>query len=192
MPISDYLRGVRAKVGHDFLLASAATGLVFDDAGRVLLARHSNAGLWVAPGGGIDPDESPADAVVRELWEETGLHVEPITLLGVFGGPSFRVHYANGDETGYVMVVFECRILGGTLTPDGEEILELRWVAAGELGDIPLSRWARDLLPTLVASRGRTLIPPVSWRPPSGERGPGGLSPTVITPAGRGRGPRRP
>jgi len=178
MAISDYLRGVRAKVGHDFLLATAATGLVFDDAGRVLLGRHSNAGLWVAPGGAIDPDESPADAVVRELWEETGLHVQPVTLLGVFGGPSFRVHYSNGDETGYVMVVFECRILGGTPTPDGEEVLELRWVAADELKDLPLSRWARDLLPALVASRGRTLIPPVAWRPP--------------TASGTGPGPRRP
>jgi 8-oxo-dGTP pyrophosphatase MutT (NUDIX family) len=170
MPISDYLQGVRAKVGHDFLLATAATGLVFDDAGRVLLARHSNAGLWVAPGGAIDPDESPGDAVVRELWEETGLHVEPVTLLGVFGGASFRVLYSNGDETGYVMVVFECRILGGTLRPDGEEVLELRWVAASELRDLALSRWATDLLPALVASRGRTLIPPPTWRPPAALR----------------------
>ena len=168
MPISDYLRGVRAKVGHDFLLATAATGLVFDDAGRVLLARHSNAGLWLAPGGAIDPDESPADAVVRELWEETGLHVEPVGLLGAFGGPSFRVQYANGDATGYVMVVFECRIVAGTPTPDGEEILELRWIAPSELRDLGLARWAKDLLPALVAHRGRTLIPPVTWRPPAG------------------------
>jgi len=165
MAISDYLRGVRAKVGHDFLLATAATGLVFDDAGRVLLARHSNAGLWLAPGGAIDPDESPVDAVVREVFEETGLHVEPVNLLGVFGGPSFRVRYANGDETGYVMVVFECRVLGGTPIPDGEEVLELRWVAPDELGGFAMSRWATDLLPALVASRGRTLIPRVTWRP---------------------------
>jgi 8-oxo-dGTP pyrophosphatase MutT (NUDIX family) len=170
MPISDYLRAVRAKVGHDFLLATAATGLVFDDAGRVLLARHSNAGLWVAPGGAIDPDESPVDAVVREVFEETGLHVEPVNLLGVFGGPSFRVHYANGDETGYVMVVFECRVLGGTPTPDGEEILELRWVAPDEIGSLPSSRWASELLPTLVANRGRTLLSPVTWRPPTNAR----------------------
>jgi 8-oxo-dGTP pyrophosphatase MutT (NUDIX family) len=165
MPISDYLRAVRAKVGHDFLLATAATGLVFDDAGRVLLARHSNAGLWLAPGGAIDPDESPADAVVREVFEETGLHVEPVNLLGVFGGPSFRVRYANGDETGYVMVVYECRVIGGTPRPDGEEVLELRWVAPDELAAFSLSRWATELLPALVAGRGHTLIPPVTWRP---------------------------
>jgi 8-oxo-dGTP pyrophosphatase MutT (NUDIX family) len=170
MPISDYLRTVRAKVGHDFLMASAATGLVFDDAGRVLLARHSNGGVWVAPGGAIDPDESPADAVVRELWEETGLHVEPVALLGVFGGPSFRVRYTNGDETGYVMAVFECRILGGTPQADGEEVLELRFVAPHELAGLGLSRWARELLPGLAASRGRTLIPPVTWHPPAGRR----------------------
>jgi 8-oxo-dGTP pyrophosphatase MutT (NUDIX family) len=167
MPMSDYLRNIRAKIGHEFLLATSATGLVFDDAGRVLLARHSNAGLWLAPGGAIDPDESPADAVVREGWEETGLHVEPVSLLGVFGGPSFRVNYANGDETGYVMIFFECRVLAGTPEPDGEEILELRWVGSGELRDLPLSRWAREILPALVENRGHTLIPPVTWRPPA-------------------------
>jgi 8-oxo-dGTP pyrophosphatase MutT (NUDIX family) len=87
-----------------------------------------------------------------------------VRLLGVFGGPSFRVRYANGDETGYVMVFFECRVLDGTPEPDGEEILELRWVAASELRDLPLSRWAKEILPALVASRGRALIPPVTWR----------------------------
>ena len=81
MPISDYLRGVRAKVGHDFLLATAATGLVFDDAGRVLLARHSNAGLWLAPGGAIDPDESPADAVVP--CTTTGIPSSPDAVMPV-------------------------------------------------------------------------------------------------------------
>jgi len=167
MPISDYLRGVRARIGHDYLLACAATGLVFDDGGRVLLARHTNGGVWVAPGGAIDPDESPADAVVREVWEETGLHVAPAALLGVFGGPSFRVRYANGDETGYVMAVFECRVLGGSPAPDGEEVLELRWVAADELPRLALSRWACELLPVLVANRGRTVLPPVTWRPPA-------------------------
>jgi len=55
------------------LLVPSITGLVFDDDHRVLLVRHSNGGVWVAPGGAIDPGEAPQDALVREVWEETSL-----------------------------------------------------------------------------------------------------------------------
>src|SRR5229473_7334772 len=134
MPISEYLRSLRSQVGSALLLVPSVTGLVFDrDDGRVLLVRHSNGGVWVAPGGAIDLDEAPQDAVVREVWEETGLRVEPIRLCGVFGGPECHVKYANGDEVAYVMAVFECRRLGGELRADQEETLEARYFAASEL-----------------------------------------------------------
>ncbi len=166
MPISDYMRAIRAKVGHDVVLTPSVSGLVFDDAGRVLLARHATGDLWAAPGGAVDPDERPVDAVVRELWEETALHVEPVAFVGVFGGPEFRVRYENGDVTAYVISIFECRVLAGTPRPDGEEICELRWVAHDDLTALALSPWARTLLPQLVASRGRPLVPAATWRPP--------------------------
>lgn len=67
MPISEYLRGLREKVGRDLLLVPSVTGLVFDGEGRVLLIRHSNGGVWLAPGGAVDPGEAPQDAIVREM-----------------------------------------------------------------------------------------------------------------------------
>lgn len=167
MPISDYLRGVRAKLGNDLILVPSATGLVFDEAGRVLLALHATGNVWAAPGGAIDPDERPVDAAVREVWEETGLVVEPVALAGVFGGPECRVRYDNGDETAYVITIYECRAIGGRLRADGEETLEVRWVAPHEIAALTLSRWARVVLPDLVANRGRPQVPPVSWRPPA-------------------------
>ena len=167
MPISDYLRGIRAKIGNDLLVVPSATGLVFDDDGRVLLALHSTGNVWAAPGGAIDPDESPVDAAVREVWEETGLVVEPVGLAGVFGGPEFRVRYDNGDETSYVISVFECRAIGGRLRADGEETLDVGWFAPHEVAGLTLSRWARRALAELIANRGRPLIPPVRWRPPA-------------------------
>lgn len=167
MPISEYLRGLRSKVGSTLLLISSVTGLVFDRDRKVLLIRHANGGVWVAPGGAIDPDEAPQDAVVREVWEETGLVVEPVRLCGVFGGPEFRVTYTNGDEAAYVMVVFECRAIGGELRVDREEALEARYVAASELQSVNLSTWARALLPPLLHERDASWIPPVTWRPPA-------------------------
>ena len=155
MPISEYLRGLREKVGHDLLLVPSVTGIVFDDRDRLLLARHSNGGVWVAPGGAIDPDESPSDAVVREVWEETGLSVEPVALCGVFGGPEFRVRYANGDEVAYVMAVFECRVVGGHLRADGVETLEARYFPAAEIAQLEVPRWMRVVLPRVAARSDR-------------------------------------
>ena len=166
MAMSNYVRRVRAKMGNEFLLMPSVTGLVFDEQRRVLLVRpiHRD-NVWVAPGGAVDPDEQPQDAVVREVWEETGLLVEPTELRGVFGGPEYRVWYANGDEVGYMMAVYECRPAGGSLKAGGDEISEARYFSADELGSITLSRWARVIVPHMMVNRGPWL-PPVTWRPP--------------------------
>ena len=166
MPVSDYLRELRALVGSRLLVVPSATGLVFDRDERVLLVRHADAGVWVPPGGAIDPGETPQDAVVREVFEEAAVHVEPVALRGVFGGPACRVRYRNGDEVEYVMAVFECRALSGTPRADGVETLEARWVATAELAELPLAAWARALLPALLGRRDGAWIPPVTWRPP--------------------------
>lgn len=171
MPISDYLRWLRSKVGTSLLHVPSVTGLIFDDDGRVLLVRHSNGGVWVAPGGAVDPDEAPQDAVVREVWEETGLLVEPVHLRGVYGGYDFRVHYENGDVTSYVMAVFECRRIGGVLQVDDDEVTAARWFAPAELGSVELAPWAKIVLPALTGSERTSWIPPVTWRPPAKSQG---------------------
>jgi 8-oxo-dGTP pyrophosphatase MutT (NUDIX family) len=153
--MSDYMRNLRARVGNTVLSVPSVTGLVFDDAGSILLVRHSNGGIWVAPGGAIEPDEVPQEAVVREVFEETGLRVEPTRLVGVYGGPDFRVTYENGDQTSYTMVVFECRRLGGEHRADQDEILDARWFSAGELAGLDLGRWARRILPGLMDPAAR-------------------------------------
>ncbi len=167
MPISDYLRELRTRIGTTLVLMPSVAALIFDDDGRVLLARHSNGGVWSTPGGAIDPDEGPQDAVVREVWEELGLRVEPTRCLGSFGGPEFRITYANGDVVSYVITAFECRRVGdGEIRPDGDEVLEARYVAAAELRELTLSSWAAVVLPTLMERR-TGWVSPVTWRAPA-------------------------
>ena len=164
--MSEYMRGLRERVGTMLVQVPSVTALVLDEEERLLLARVANGGVWVAPGGAIDPDEAPQDAIVREVFEETGLHVEPLRFVGVFGGPEYRVRYANGDEVSYVTSVFECRVLGGTLRPDGEEVLEVGWFSVDEVARLDVSRWARHVLPEVLAHRGEAWVPPVRCRPP--------------------------
>jgi ADP-ribose pyrophosphatase YjhB (NUDIX family) len=147
MPISPYLDGLRRAVGHELILVPSVTAIVFDLRGRLLLARHAEADVWVPPGGSIDPGERPADAVARETWEETGLLVRPLAIVGVYGGPEFEVTYGNGDRVGYVMTVFECGVVGGELRPDGEETRELRYFAETEIATLATPEWVGRVLP---------------------------------------------
>ena len=75
MAISDYLRRLRERIGHDLVFLPAVTVLIWDDDGQLLLMREEQTGLWQTVGGMIDPDESPSDAALREAEEETGLTV---------------------------------------------------------------------------------------------------------------------
>ena len=161
MPMSPYVAELRRRVGTMRLLLPSVTALVFDAEARVLLVEHGDTGAWVAPGGGIEPGETPADAAVRELEEETGLRARPVRVLGVFGGDDFVVRYRNGDEVEYVMTVFEMSVAGGALHPDGEEVLATGWFGADALPD-DLAPWARVVLPTVMADRATASFQPAT------------------------------
>ena len=162
MPISPYLARLRRTVGSELLVVPSVTIIVFDTARRVLLVQHSDVEAWVAPGGSIEPGESPADAVVREMREETGLLVEPLRVLRVYGGPEFRVTYRNGDQVDYVMTVFECRVVGGELRTDGIETLRGRYVPREDLGELELAKWAKIVLSQVFVQDGQEAY----FRPP--------------------------
>ena len=155
MSISSYIKCLRQHIGNKLIILPSVTAIIFDESNRVLLAKHADTKLWVAPGGSIEPNEKPIDAVVRETLEETGFVVEPIKIIGVFGGHEFEVIYSNGDRVTYVMTVYECKIVSGELKPDPSEISELRYVAASEFANLDLARWATVVLPKVYADRNK-------------------------------------
>jgi 8-oxo-dGTP pyrophosphatase MutT (NUDIX family) len=127
MPMSDYYKSLRDKVGHDLLLMPAVAAVIHDADGRVLMMRHHADGNWSLPAGAIEPGEAPTDALVREVAEETGLEVVPTKILGVFGGRYYRVTYPNGDKVEYTVTAFAADVRSGELhAPDGEA-LEFGW-----------------------------------------------------------------
>ena len=102
------------------------------------MLRRSDDGEWSLPAGAVEPGESPAAAVVREVGEETGLVVEPERVLGVFGGEGFRHTYPNGDVVEYTVVVFACRPVGGRLEPRDGEALGFGYFAPGAMPPLQL------------------------------------------------------
>lgn len=164
--MSAYLRDLRARVGTIRLVVPSVTGVVRDEIGRVLLVQQRDDGRWSTPGGAVEPDETPADAVVREVWEETGLLVVPSGVLGVHGGPGFLVRYPNGDETQYVSTIFSCVVSSGALRADGDETLAARYWSAADAADLPLASWLGPMLPLLFErSASKAWFEPPRWVP---------------------------
>jgi 8-oxo-dGTP pyrophosphatase MutT (NUDIX family) len=136
MGMSDYVRKLRDKVGHDLLFMSAVSGLVINDANEILLQRRSDTGQWAIPGGAIDPGEEPADAVIREVWEETGVTVVPERIVIVESGPEYFVRYPNGDEAMILAIVFACKPVSGEPHVHDEESLEVRYFPLNSLPEL--------------------------------------------------------
>ena len=110
-------------------------GAVIKDAeGRLLLIKRGHApgaGLWSLPGGRIEPGETDAEALEREMREETGLLVEAGALIGAVRRPA-------GNGRVFDIRDYAATVIGGTLQA-GDDAAEARWVAAAELGALPIT-----------------------------------------------------
>ncbi|MFF4264140.1 NUDIX domain-containing protein [Streptomyces virginiae] len=115
----------------------AASAVVTDDKGRILLQRRSDSGLWALPGGGMEMTDSLPGTAVREVKEETGLDVEITGLVGTYTDPRHVIAYTDGEVRRQFNVCFRARLVGGTLAVSNES-LELRWVDPGDLSSLDM------------------------------------------------------
>ncbi|WP_246800068.1 NUDIX domain-containing protein [Rhizobium leguminosarum] len=90
------------------------------------------------PAGAIEPDETPQEAVIREVAEETGLVVSTNNILGVFGGREFRYTYPNGHPVEYVVTLFKCQVLQNRGAWTDKETTSLRYFAKGDMPSLAL------------------------------------------------------
>ena len=137
--MSDYVASIRSRIGTDLLLLPGVTAVI-RDGDRFLLARHLHSGLWGLVGGGVEPGEEPADALLREVLEETGARVRIRGIVGVYGGRPMMMTYPNGDNVGYVTTAYDCELLSDA-APDLDELLELGWFDRGAIPALPHRDW---------------------------------------------------
>ena len=126
------LEPLRATVFSHVTPFSVGDAAVIDDAGRILLIQRADNRQWAMPGGALEVGETPAQGVVREALEETGVACQPVALAGVFDsrlcGTLSRHHLYQ--------FVFLCRPVAGQ--PPGpashaHEVLDARWFAEDAL-----------------------------------------------------------
>ncbi|WP_280245923.1 NUDIX hydrolase [Nocardia abscessus] len=139
MSRTDYFRDPTAPTANSIKVAVSA--LVQDDEGRILLIRRTDNGKYSIPGGGLEAGETVAQAVVREVHEETGIDVTVTQLIGIFSDPDHVIAYDDGEVRQEFSICFHARPTGGTPRPS-EESAEVEWIRPGDLHD-------RDIHPSI-------------------------------------------
>ena len=146
--MSEYIMELRKIVGHRPLLQVGASVIVENEHGEVLLQKRTDNHCWGYAGGSVELDEVVEEAAKRELWEETGLLAQELTLFGVFSGKQTHYIYPNGDEVSNIDIVYLCKSYTGQLRCQETEVEELRFFSPDNLPEnlsppirIPLLRW---------------------------------------------------
>jgi 8-oxo-dGTP pyrophosphatase MutT (NUDIX family) len=104
------------RIGRTAQLKLGCSATILDDSGgKILLTRRSDNDRWCLPGGAMDPGESLEECCQREVWEETGLTVRVVRLLGVYSTPHRVTYYADGNRWQVVAANFLAEITGGSL-----------------------------------------------------------------------------
>lgn len=124
-----------------------ATGIVLNDEHKVLMIRHKKLGVWLPPGGHVEPDELPDDAVLREIYEETGIRAalfsneEELQLQDAAAKPLANPRYVLQEDIGqkgdhfHIDLVYFCRAISGHEHRNDRETEGLAWMDEQQIRD---------------------------------------------------------
>ena len=116
-----YLEEIRKLVGHCRIFVPGVRAIIVNKAGEILLQRRKDNGLWGIPGGSVELDETPLEALEREVEEETSLKVVVAEPMGLYCGPRQKFAYPNHDEVQCFALAFIVREWHGTPCADDIE-----------------------------------------------------------------------
>jgi 8-oxo-dGTP pyrophosphatase MutT (NUDIX family) len=113
-----------------------AEAAMFDSSGKILLMKRADNSKWCIPGGIVNVGETPEQGAIREAWEETGLHVRVLELVGIY-----TMTYSDIAESKYTVVGFTylCEVIDGTLQRSHEDLGLQYW----NLEEVPV--WHSDM-----------------------------------------------
>ncbi|WP_459549893.1 NUDIX hydrolase [Nocardia sp. X0981] len=133
MSRTDYFHDPAAPAANSIKVAVSA--LVQDDQGRVLMIRRTDNDLYAIPGGGLEAGETVAQAVEREVLEETGITVRVRSLVGVFSNPDHVIAFDNGEVRQEFSICFRAEPVGGEVRTSSES-KEVAWIAPEKLPEL--------------------------------------------------------
>lgn len=135
MSRTDYFHDPAAPPANSVKVAVSA--VVQDNQGRILLIRRSDNGKYSIPGGGLEAGETVAQAVVREVREETGIEADVTDLVGVFSNPDHVIAYDDGEVRQEFSVCFRAKPIGGAPRLS-DESTAVEWVPLEQLRELDI------------------------------------------------------
>ena len=146
--VEEWLREVGEGVPGYVTPKVAVGAVVGNEKNEILLIQRTDSGVWLYPTGWADVGYSASEVVVKEVWEETGIAVEPLRLIAVLDG--LRLGFTSIP---LYSLVFHCRPTGGELRAHPLECADLGWFAEDALPSplVGADHWAP---PAFAAIRG--------------------------------------
>jgi ADP-ribose pyrophosphatase YjhB (NUDIX family) len=135
----EWLSTVGEGVGGYITPRVAVAAVVGNDEGEILLTQRSDSGIWLYPVGWADVGYSPSEVAIKEVYEETGIEVEPVSLIAVLDGLRLGFSWMP-----LYSLVFHCKMVGGDLAGHPLETRQVGFFSRDNLPQ-PLAgqhRWA--------------------------------------------------
>ena len=129
----DYIKRIRKLIGHAPMLIPHAVVILLDKDNKVLFEIRADDGYLDFPGGSVDMAEEVIETAKRELYEETGLIADELTLFDVYSGPITKYTYFNQDVIYGVDTFYVCRKYHGELKPQKEEVKSLMFLDVNDI-----------------------------------------------------------
>jgi len=132
-----HLGKLRAIVGSQLLLVPGTRIIIEDAAGKILLQKRSDFGVWGLPGGNAEPNEDLTEGITREVFEETGLTIKDAKPFGFGCNPDIEtVQFPNGDHCHFFTLNFYTKTYSGSLAMLDGESLALDWFSKSALPEL--------------------------------------------------------
>ena len=149
--VQEWMRLVGNGVAGYVTPKVAVGAVVGNERGEILLVQRADNGVWLYPTGWADVGYSASEVAVKEVFEETGMEVEPVRLIAVLDG--LRLGFT---QVPLYSLVFHCRVLGGELRRRPLECVDVGWFAEDNLPE-PLAGATRWSVPAFQAIRGENV-----------------------------------
>ncbi|MGN7388139.1 NUDIX hydrolase [Sporosarcina sp. SAFN-015] len=128
-----YISELRKLIGTRPIIMVGANVIVTNEENQLLLQLRTDNNCWGLPGGSMELGETLEDVAKRELYEETNLTANELSLFNVYSGKELYYRYPHGDEVYNVVATFICENFEGELIAEKNEVLSLQFFSFNDL-----------------------------------------------------------
>lgn len=144
--MAGYIMELRELVGHRTIIQCAASIIIVNEEGKLLLGKRTDNHKWGYSGGSVEIDEKVEDCAKRELFEEMGIIADELEFFMVNSGPPAHYIYPNGDEVSNVEIIYVCHKYHGEIKAQSEEMEEIGFF---DIADIDLEMISPPIRPVI-------------------------------------------